>query len=107
MCPLVCCGAAGAQTTSTAKKDDADSGTVQEGVVTAERRPTNLQTPPISATVITGADLVKKGVVTVDAIQFVAPGITVNNFGQGNDFNIRGIGKAEHNSQTTTGVSAL
>jgi len=42
--------------------------------------------------------------VTIDAIQFVAPGITVNNFGQGNDFNIRGIGKAEHNSQTTTGV---
>ena len=28
----------------------------------------------------------------------------VNNFGQGIDFNIRGIGKAEHNSQTTTGV---
>ena len=101
---LVFCGAAGAQTTSTAKKDDADSGKVQEVVVTAERRPTNLQTTPISATVITGADLVKKGVVTVDAIQFVAPGITVNNFGQGNDFNIRGIGKAEHNSQTTTGV---
>ena len=29
---------------------------------------------------------------------------TVNNFGQGIDFNIRGIGKAEHNTQTTTGV---
>ena len=28
----------------------------------------------------------------------------MNNFGQGIDFNIRGIGKAEHNSQTTTGV---
>ncbi len=101
---LVCCGAAGAQTTSTAKKDDADSGKVQEVVVTAERRTSNLQTTPISATVISGGDLVKKGVVTIDAIQFVAPGITVNNFGQGNDFNIRGIGKAEHNSQTTTGV---
>ena len=32
------------------------------------------------------------------------PAATVNNFGQGIDFNIRGIGKAEHNSQTTTGV---
>ena len=28
----------------------------------------------------------------------------IDNFGQGNDFNIRGIGKAEHNSQTTVGV---
>src|SRR5678816_2499774 len=32
------------------------------------------------------------------------PSLTVNNFGQGIDFNIRGIGKAEHNTQTTTGV---
>ena len=32
------------------------------------------------------------------------PLIVVNNFGQGNDFNVRGIGKAEHNTQTTTGV---
>ena len=33
---LVCCGAAGAQTTSTAKKDEADSGKVQEVVITAD-----------------------------------------------------------------------
>ena len=32
------------------------------------------------------------------------PSVVVNNFGQGNDFNVRGIGKAEHNTQTTTGV---
>ena len=101
---LISCGAAVAQTASSSAKDDAASGKVQEVVVTAERRTSNLQTTPISATVINGGDLVKKGVVTIDAIQFVAPGITVNNFGQGNDFNIRGIGKAEHNSQTGVGV---
>ena len=28
----------------------------------------------------------------------------MNNFGQGNDVDIRGIGKGEHNSQTSTGV---
>ena len=48
--------------------------------------------------------LVKKGVLTVDQLQFTAPSVVINNFGQGIDFNIRGIGKAEHNSQTTTGV---
>ena len=99
---LVWGGGAAAQTTSSASKDDA--GKVHEVVITAERRTSNLQTTPISATVISGGELVKKGVVTIDSIQFVAPGITVNNFGQGNDFNIRGIGKAEHNSQTGVGV---
>ncbi|MEO8115112.1 MAG: TonB-dependent receptor, partial [Phenylobacterium sp.] len=94
-------GAAEAQTTSKASRDDS---VVQELVVTAERRTTNLQTTPIAATVLSGAALDQKGVLTVEQLQFAMPGVTVNNFGQGNDFNIRGIGKAEHNSQTTTGV---
>ena len=75
-----------------------------EVVVTAERRHTDLQTTPISATVITGGDLANMGVTTIDALQFASPGAVINNFGQGNDFNIRGVGKAEHNSQTTVGV---
>jgi iron complex outermembrane recepter protein len=73
-------------------------------VVTAERRSTDLQKTPISATVMTGEDLANAGVSSVDQLQFVSPSAVVNNFGQGIDFNIRGIGKAEHNSQTTTGV---
>jgi iron complex outermembrane receptor protein len=73
-------------------------------IVTAQRRRENLMRTPISATVISGDDLEKRGVVNVDALQFVTPSIVVNNFGQGNDFNVRGIGKAEHNTQTTTGV---
>ena len=75
-----------------------------EVVVTAERRRTNLQTTPISASVMTGEEIANSGVMTVDQLQFISPGATVNNFGQGIDFNIRGIGKAEHNTQTTTGV---
>jgi iron complex outermembrane receptor protein len=75
-----------------------------EVVVTAERRVENLQTTAIAATVVTGATLENKGVLFVDQLQFIAPAVVINNFGQGIDFNIRGIGKAEHNSQTTTGV---
>ncbi|MGZ3375285.1 MAG: TonB-dependent receptor [Phenylobacterium sp.] len=82
----------------------ASATTVQELIVTAERRNENLQQTAIAATVMTGADLQKQGVITVDQLQFVSPSITVNNFGQGNDFDIRGIGKGEHNSQTGTGV---
>lgn len=77
---------------------------LEEIVVTAERRRTNLQTTPIAATVLTGEVLANKGVTNVDQLQFISPAAVVNNFGQGIDFNIRGIGKAEHNSQTTTGV---
>ncbi|WP_395646954.1 TonB-dependent receptor [Terricaulis sp.] len=88
-------GIAAAQTAET----DSD-----EIVITAERRTENLQTAPIAATVMTGEDLANAGVTNVDQLQFVSPGATVNNFGQGIDFNIRGIGKGEHNSQTTTGV---
>jgi iron complex outermembrane recepter protein len=80
------------------------SDTLAEVVVTAERRHTDLQNTPIAATVISGSDLTNLGVTTVDQLMFATPSATVNNFGQGNDFNIRGVGKGEHNSQTTVGV---
>ena len=81
-----------------------ESHELDEIVVTAERRRTNLQTTPIAATVMTGDQVAANGVTVVDQLQFISPSATVNNFGQGIDFNIRGIGKAEHNTQTTTGV---
>jgi iron complex outermembrane receptor protein len=92
--------AAAAQDTATSSSDSRDG----EIVVTATRRTENLMTTAISGSVLSGEDLVNKGVVNVDALQFATPSIVVNNFGQGNDFNVRGIGKAEHNTQTTTGV---
>lgn len=97
------CGAAAAQTTP-AQESSASDDTGEEVVVTAERRAQSLQRTPIAVTVLTGEDLANAGVTTVDQLQFISPGATVNNFGQGIDFNIRGIGKAEHNTQTTTGV---
>src|SRR5689334_24210452 len=83
---------------------NSDAAVLSEVVVTAERRRENLQTTPISASVVTGEELSNAGVSTVDQLQFISPAATVNNFGQGIDFDIRGIGKAEHNTQTTTGV---
>jgi iron complex outermembrane receptor protein len=98
-------GLAQAQTApAPAGASKASQGTVEELVITAERREENLQKTAIAATVLSGADLQEKGVFTVDQLQFISPSITVNNFGQGNNFNIRGIGKGEHNTQTSTGV---
>lgn len=91
-----------AQAADTADASDAE--TLDAIVVTAQRREEPLETTPISATVLSGEDLAKMGVGVVDQLQFATPSATVNNFGQGIDFNIRGIGKAEHNTQTTTGV---
>jgi len=76
----------------------------EEVTVTSLKRESALQTTPIAATVLTGEDTANAGVTVVDQLQFITPSAVVNNFGQGIDFNIRGIGKAEHNSQTTTGV---
>jgi len=98
------CGAAGAQTASTTSQSTSAAPPTQEVVVTAERRSTNLQQTPIAATVLTENDLLKKGVFTVDQLQFVSPSLAVDSFGQGNDIDIRGIGKGEHNTQTGTGV---
>lgn len=72
--------------------------------VTADYRTVPLQTAPIAASVLSGGELNNLNVNVVDQLQFIAPSVTVNNFGQGNDFNIRGIGKGEHNTQTGTGV---
>ena len=96
-----CCTAVAQTATPTSS---GTSGDLAEVVVTAERRHTDLQTTPISATVISGANLASLGVTMVDALQFATPGAVIDNFGQGNDFNIRGVGKGEHNSQTTVGV---
>ena len=100
---LACCSATvQAQTT---QSSSANGGTtIETVVVTAERRVTDIQKTDVAATVISGNDLTQRGVVTVDSLQFIAPSVTVDNFGQGIDFDIRGIGKGEHNTQTTTGV---
>jgi iron complex outermembrane receptor protein len=118
---LLSCGAAQAQQTqvpSTAEpvqtapagqidkpvQNAAPVGAVSEVVVTAERRATNLQRTAIAAEVLSGADLEKKGIFNVDQLQFNTPSMTVQNFGQGNDFDIRGIGKADTSSAVGVGV---
>jgi len=90
--------------TAPAAAPQADTDTTSQIIVTAQRRSENLLQTAVGATVVSGADLTRKGVITVDSLQFAMPSVVVNNFGQGLEFNIRGIGKGEHNTQTTTGV---
>lgn len=97
--------AAAAQPAPGAQETGENDTAVEEVVVTAERRSTSLQTTAVSATVLNGTELTNRGVTSVDQLQFVAPSTTVQNFGQGNFFNIRGIGKGE--STTAVGVGVI
>jgi iron complex outermembrane receptor protein len=103
---VLSCGAAAAQTGSAAASGPTkpNATAVQEVVVTAERRTINLQKAPVAASVLSGSDLAQKGIVTVDQLQTAMPSVTIENFGQGNDFEIRGIGKGTTNSATPVGV---
>jgi iron complex outermembrane recepter protein len=102
---LICSNAALAQSATATRNSTPSASGIEEVVVTAERRTTNLQKTAIAASVFSGEDLVKKGVTSsVDQLQTIMPSVTIQNFGQGNDFNIRGIGKGEQNSSTLVGV---
>ena len=98
---LLGAGAAHAQDSRAA---DGQAATLPEVVVTAERRTTNLQTTAIAASVLTGEQLQDKGVTNIETLQFSMPSVTVQNSGQGNSFNVRGIGKTENNSSVGVGV---
>ncbi|WP_428149852.1 TonB-dependent receptor [Brevundimonas sp.] len=87
-----------------ASQDDAQSAQLDEVVVTAERRTSNLQTTAVAATVLSGQDLQNRGVTSLNQLQFAAPSTTVQDFGQGNFFNVRGIGKSEATTAIGVGV---
>ena len=93
------CQSAWAQATAGSGNENAETV-----VVTAERRTENLMTTPITASVLSGDELQNRGALTINDLQFIAPSVTINDFGQGVDFDIRGIGKGEHNTQTPIGV---
>jgi iron complex outermembrane recepter protein len=70
----------------------AATGTLQEVVVTAERRATNIQTTPISIQAISGVQLQTQGITSVQNLNQVAPNLTVTQNGLLQEVNIRGIG---------------
>lgn len=77
---------------------------VEPVVVTANRRTENVQTAPVSATVLSGDELRAQGIATIENLQFSTPSLTVDSFGGGYDFNIRGIGQGEDGGSTPAGV---
>src|ERR1700722_20264590 len=92
--------AAAADAASTAQDDTKR----EQIVVTAERRSTDLQLSAIAATVLTGEELTKRNVNTVDSLMFNTPSLTVQSSGENALVNIRGIGKSDGGAQDSSGV---
>lgn len=69
-----------------------DATTIDEVVVTATRRETNLRDTPVSVAVTSGATLQKFNVTSFQSLTLIEPTITVNNQGlSSNQYIIRGV----------------
>jgi iron complex outermembrane receptor protein len=110
--PLLCVAVAAAcamhpalaadQTTAQA---GADTGSLEEVVVTAEKRTENLQTVSITADSLSGAELQAKDVSDIDALQFATPSLSVTDDGITKNVNIRGIGLGVSTPAVASGVA--
>jgi iron complex outermembrane receptor protein len=84
---------------------DANTDTLQEVVITAERRSENLQSVPIAATALPGSALQDKAVTSIADLQYASPSLSIGNAGLTNAVNIRGVGLASGNPNVANGVA--
>lgn len=66
-------------------------------IVTAQRRVERLQDVPISASVISGADLQKKNMTSLEQLTAETPAVVITKGGAANRLSIRGIGSGDNN----------
>jgi iron complex outermembrane recepter protein len=86
-------GAAAAQQAPSAPpKPEASGNTVQEVIITAEKRTSTVQKTPISITAISGQDIVARGATDFDKLAQDVPGISERTSGPGQtEFEMRGL----------------
>lgn len=77
---------------------------LEEIVVTAERRSSSAQETALAVTVLSGEALRSKGVTDLVDVQYIAPSVTISDFGSANVFNIRGIGRSKVDIEIPSGV---
>lgn len=73
---------------------EAPNGTLEEIVVTAQKREQNLQQVPVSVTALSADAIANKGITQFENLAQAAPGLTITQNTQrtGNSINLRGIG---------------
>jgi iron complex outermembrane receptor protein len=97
---------AAAQAPAPAAQGADTGGALQEVVVTAERRATNVQTTPIAVNAISGTQLQEAHVNTLQDLPTVAP-IGVTNSGWHQQINIRGIGNSVISATINIGIAVI
>ncbi len=92
---------------TTAAQTGAVTDQLQEVVVTAERRTTNIMTTPISVVAVSGAQLETSQVVDINSLGQVAPNLLVYNAGLSSTADIRGVGNSNQGGDETPGVAII
>lgn len=87
-----------------AEQPEAARAALEELVVTATRRTTDLQGTAVAGTVFTGEGMEKKNVVNLVSIQYAAPSVTIADYGSANTFNMRGVGRSQVDIDIPSGV---
>lgn len=89
-----------------ASAQDGVAATVEEIVVTAQKRSENLQDVPVSVTAISGDSLADRGVTNVLSLNNLAPGLRVSSGDAAANpkIFIRGVGLSDFNPNSSSGV---
>jgi outer membrane receptor protein involved in Fe transport len=92
-------GGASAQPTVVIKEKSTD--TLEEIVVTAQKRESTVQKTPISITAITGQDLAERGITDLQSVVQSVPGVSMRTMGPGQtELEMRGMTSSGGNSST-------
>jgi iron complex outermembrane receptor protein len=83
----------------------AHTDSLEEIVITAERRPEFLNQVPVAASVISGKGLEERGVNTISDLANLTPSLTIANQEAVSFVNIRGVGLQAINPTTSSGVA--
>jgi iron complex outermembrane receptor protein len=82
------------QVTQTANSAQSSSDSLQEIVVTAEKRSVDSQKAPAAITSVSGQDLADRGIQSIDQAQVIAPSVKLGEEGNSIQAFIRGVGVA-------------
>ncbi|MGH9437440.1 MAG: TonB-dependent receptor [Terriglobia bacterium] len=108
--PLIAAGPAFSQnatTQATTAQTGAAAGVLQEVVVTAERRSTDIMATPVSIVAVSGAQLQESKIVDVNSLGQLAPSLLVVNGGLNSTADIRGVGNSNQGGNETPGVAMV
>jgi iron complex outermembrane receptor protein len=87
-------------------EQSAESGTLEEITVTAERRQENLQVVPITVDTVSGVDAAARGTTSIQSLLTVIPNLTFTTASNSTNTYIRGVGdnSASFNNEPSTAV---